>query len=373
MRIDRVRLVHVPLQLVSPLRTAAGDHTSRTALLVEITADDGTVGWGENVAPEGAFYTGETAALSLAYMRDQLVPGLVDDGDDYDDDIDDDFDDGDSVRMPMADHAVSSALADVETRQRGVPLAAAVGRKDVTRVQVGAVVGMHSTIDQMVDEAMLRVGEGYRRIKVKIAPGRDVEVVGAVRAALPSDVDLHVDANGAYGRGDIDHLGFLDKFAVGLVEQPFAHDDLETHARLSRAISTPVCLDESVSGLVDAMDAIATAACSVINVKPSRVGGFHQATAILRLCAENGIDAWVGGMLESGIGRAGCLALATHPACTMTADLSASNRYFVADVTAPFSLVEGCLEVPRGPGLGVEPLPEVLAAPSTVIETVFQR
>jgi O-succinylbenzoate synthase len=367
MRIDRVRLVHVPLQLVAPLRTSAGDHTSRTAVLVEITADDGTVGWGENVAPEGAFYTGETSAASLAYLREVLVPGLVNEGDD------DYLDDDDDMFMPMADHAVSSALADVETRQRGVPLAAAVGRRDVTRVHVGAVVGMHSSIDQVVEEAMQRVAEGYSRVKVKIAPGRDVDVVAAVRNAMPQSVDLHVDANGAYGRDDLSHLAFLDRFGVGLVEQPFPAGDLELHGRLSRSISTPVGLDESVSGLVDAMDAIASAACSVINVKPARVGGFHQATGILRLCAENGIDAWVGGMLESGIGRAGCVALATHPACTMTADLSASSRYFVSDVTEPFGLVDGYLEVPRGPGLGVEPLPEVLARPSTVIETVFER
>ncbi|MGA1361926.1 MAG: enolase C-terminal domain-like protein [Ilumatobacteraceae bacterium] len=222
-------------------------------------------------------------------------------------------------------------------------------------------------------EAVQRADEGYPRIKLKIAPGRDRDVVAAVRAALPADVDIHVDANGAYGAGDVGHLAFLDGFGIGLVEQPFPAADLQSHAALSRAISTPVCLDESVGGIVDAMNAIAGAACSVMNVKPSRVGGFHAATSILRLCAENGIDAWVGGMLESGIGRAGCLALATHPACTMTADLSASSRYFVSDVTEPFELENGCLRVPAGPGLGVEPLENVLSAAGTVVETLFER
>lgn len=368
MRIDRVRIVTVPLQLVTPLRTSQGDHTSRTATLVEITADDGTVGWGENVAPEGDFYTGETAALSRAFMREVLVPGLV--NDDFDDDLDLDEE---SAAMPMADHAVSSALADIEARQRGISLAAAVGRADVRRLRVGAVVGLHDSVDDAVAEAMTRVGEGYTRVKVKIAPGRDVDVVAAVRAAMPAAVELHVDANGAYGARDIRHLSFLDAHGVGLVEQPFAHNDLASHAALSRAIATPVCLDESVVTIVDAVDAIAAAACSVINVKPSRVGGFHQAVSILRLCAENGIDAWVGGMLESGIGRAGCLALATHPGCTMTPDLSASARYFVHDLTEPFVLVDGCLTVPEGPGIGVAPLPSVLADPATSIETVFER
>lgn len=367
MRIDRVRLVRVPLTLVSPLRTSQGDHTQRTAALVEITADDGTVGWGENVAPEGSFYTGETAQASVAHMREVLVPGLVND------DFEEDWEDEADFQMPMADHAVSSALADIEAQQRGIPLAAAVGRGDVDRVRVGAVVGLHDTVDSTVDEVMQRVDEGYTRVKVKIAPGRDMEVVAAVRSAIPAGVELHVDANGAYSRRDIPHLAFLDSFGVGMVEQPFPHGDMESHAKLSGAITTPVCLDESVGDFVDAMTAIATAACSVINVKPSRVGGFHQAVAILRLCAENGIDAWIGGMLESGIGRAGCLALATHPACTMTPDLSASARYFEHDVTAPFELVDGHLAVPRGPGLGVSPLASVLQAPGTVIDTLFER
>ena len=366
MRIDRVRLFHVPLTLVAPLRTAQGDHLTRTAVLVEITADDGTVGWGENVAPEGSFYTGESREVSVAHMRDVLVPSLVGE-------TDDDWDDDEEPSMPMADHALSSALADIDARQRGIPLSAALGRRDVRFVSVGAVVGLHSTVEATVAEAVQRAAEGYPRIKLKIAPGRDRDVVAAVRAALPATVDIHVDGNGSYGPADIGHLAFLDEFGVGLVEQPFPADDLQSHAALSRAVSTPVCLDESVGGIVDAMNAVASAACSVINVKPSRVGGFHAATAILRLCAENGIDAWVGGMLESGIGRAGCLALATHPACTMTADLSASSRYFVSDVTPPFELENGCLRVPDGPGLGVEPLAEVLTAPGTVVETLFER
>ena len=369
MRIDRVRLFHVPLTLVAPLRTARGDHLTRTAVLVEVTADDGTVGWGENVAPEGSFYTGETRELSVTHMREVLVPSLVGESDD---DMGDDWDD-EEPSMPMADHAVSSALADIDARQRDIPLAAALGRRDVHLVPVGAVVGLHPTVEAVVDEAVQRVAEGYPRIKLKIEPGRDRDVVAAVRAALPADVAIHVDANGSYGPHDVRHLAFLDEFAVGLVEQPFPADDLQSHAALSRAVTTPVCLDESIGGIVDVMNAISSAACSVINVKPSRLGGFHAATAILRLCAENGIDAWVGGMLESGIGRAGCLALATHPACTMTADLSASSRYFVSDVTPPFVLENGCLRVPAGPGLGVEPLAEVLSAAGTVVETLFER
>ena len=359
--------MRVPLVLTSPLRTSQGDHENRVATLVEVTADDGTVGWGENVAPDGAFYTGESAAASIAHMRDVLIPSLVTD------DFEEDWEDDDEFRMPMADHAVSSALADIEARQRGISLAAALGRADVRSIRVGAVVGLHPTVEQAVDEVMERVAEGYTRIKVKVAPGRDIDVVAAVRSALPAGTELHVDANGAYGPGDISRLRFVDDHDIGLVEQPFPADDLASHAKLSRSIATPVCLDESIGDIADAMIAIGSAACSVINVKPSRVGGFHQAVSILRLCAENGIDAWIGGMLESGIGRAGCSALATHPACTMTPDLSASNRYFVQDVTAPFVLVGGELAVPTGPGLGVTPRDEVLEDRSTVIETLYER
>lgn len=371
MRIDRVRVVRIPLQMVAPLRTSAGDHTSRTATLVEVTADDGTVGWGENVAPEGSFYTGETAEVSNRHLKEVVIPALASDRDDMDDD---DLDEEDSAlaTMPMAAHAFTSALADIEARQRGVSLAKALGGTP-GNVRVGVVVGLHDDIDSTVAECVARAAEGYTRVKIKIAPGNDVDVVREVRAALPPGVELHVDANGAYDPSEPGRLSFLDGFGVGLLEQPFAPAEMRAHAALARMISTPVCLDESVPDFAAAIEAISTGACSVINVKPSRVGGFHAAVAIMSLCAENGIGAWVGGMLESGIGRAGCLALATHPACTHTPDLSASDRYFLRDVTAPFVMTDGCIAVPRGPGLGVAPDPELLRDAATSIETVFGR
>lgn len=371
MRIDRVRLVRIPMQMTSPLRTSAGDHTARTATLVEVTADDGTVGWGEDVAPEGSFYTGETAELSLRHLRDVVIPALASDRSDMDDD-DLEEEDRALASMPMAAHAFTSALADIEARQRGVSLAGALGGAP-GNVRVGVVVGLHDDIDTTVAECVARASEGYTRVKVKISPGNDVDVVREARAALPHGVELHVDANGAYDPADPGRLAFLDGLGVGLLEQPFGPGEMRAHAVLSRMITTPVCLDESVPDFAAAIEAISTGACSVINVKPSRVGGFHAAVAILSLCADNGIGAWVGGMLESGIGRAGCLALATHPACTHTPDLSASDRYFLRDVTAPFVLADGHLAVPRGPGLGVVPDPELLAGAATSIETVFGR
>lgn len=370
MRIDRIRAFQVPLSLREPLRTAAGTHASRTALLVEVTADDGVRGWGENVAPEAGFYTGETAASSMAAMRDLLVPRLAASRDVFPADM---FDGWWGVSgWKMAKHALESAMWDVQCRRASVPLATVLGG-EVRPVKVGVVVGVHDATSDTVAECVLRAAEGYTRVKVKIEPGRDAEVVRAVRDSLDHSVDLHVDGNGAYARADLDHLIGICDLGVALIEQPFARDDLATHAILAAETNASVCLDESVESLTDLLEAIDAGACDSLNMKPSRVGGFREAMSMLEVCLQRGVPAWVGGMLESGIGRAGALALATHPACTLTPDLSASSRYFAADATPPFVLRNGCLDVPAGPGLGVEPLPEVLAADGTRIETLFDR
>ena len=370
MRIDRVRAFHVPLTLREPLRTAAGTHRSRTALLVEVTADDGVVGWGENVAPEAGFYTGETAVSSMAAMRDLLLPRLATADDVFPADM---FDGWWGVQgWKMAKHALESAMWDVQCRRASVPLAAVLGG-EVRPVKVGVVVGLHDDTGDTVAECAQRAAEGYARIKVKIEPGRDIEVVRAVRSSLDATVDLHVDGNGAYTRADLEHLVAVCDLGVALIEQPFARNDLAAHAALAGETNASVCLDESVESLADLLEAIDMGACDSLNMKPSRVGGFREAMSLLEACLQRGVPAWVGGMLESGIGRAGALALATHPACTLTPDLSASSRYFTADVTEPFVLRDGCLDVPAGPGLGVEPLAEVLSADDTRIETLFDR
>lgn len=370
MRIDRVRLVRAPLALVTPLRTSAGDHGSREAVLVEVTADDGTVGWGENVAPVGGFYTDESADNSLLALVDEFVPFLT-------------AANGVTATAMtsawwgvrgwlMAKHALSSAVWDAECRQRGVPLARALGGEP-GMVKVGVVVGISDTVKEVVDEVLGRVSQGYGRIKVKIAPGHDSDVVRTVRAAIPAHVDLHVDGNGAYGPADVDHLASVCAIGVALVEQPFARNDLSSHAALAARTPALVCLDESVESVDDLERAVEMRACGSCNVKPARVGSFSDAVALLDACSAHGVRAWIGGMLESGIGRAGALALATHPACSLTPDLSASDRYFAADITEPFVLEDGCLRVPGGPGIGVEPLSGVLEDPRTRIETLFQR
>lgn len=358
--------MRAPLALVAPLRTATGDHASRVASLVEVTTSDGVIGWGENVAPEGAFYTGETAADSYSVMRDVLAPLLLD-REIVVSDMLERWWGVDGWRM--AKHALESAVWDAQCRREGTPLATALGGA-VREVRVGAVVGLGATVAETVAECERRVAEGYTRVKVKIAPGRDAEVVRAVRAAIPGTVELDVDANGSYGAGDIDRLVSLCGEGVGLIEQPFARDDLGSHAALAAATGTIVGLDESIESLAELRRAMESGACGAVNVKPSKMGGLGEARAIAEVCRSHGIAAWVGGMLESAVGRASALALATHPGCTLTPDLSASDRYFRRDVAGPFEMSNGCLRVPSGPGLGLTPDPEVLSMGTTTIETV---
>ena len=369
MRIERIRVAHVPLALVSPLRTSHGAHQSRTAILVEITDASGFVGWGENVAPTGVDYVGEHAAQAHEAMVNILIPELVTH------EV--------SVGEMSADkwwgidghhfgkHALESALWDIHAQRQGLSLAEVLGAVEDS-VEVGVVVGMNDSIDSVVAETMMRIDEGYARVKLKIAPGHDFEVLAAVRDAVGDVFALQADANGAYGADDIDFLCSLDRFALQFIEQPFAVDDLASHSELVHRAATSVCLDESINTMSELIAALDRGACDVVNVKPSRVGGIRDAVAMHDELLKRGVDAWVGGMLESGIGRASCLALAAMPGFTLTPDLSASNRYFVADVTRPFALVDGMIAVPTGPGIGVAPLPEVLTGEGVIIETLFE-
>jgi len=370
MRIERIRVVRVPLVLVSPLRTSDGAHRSRSAVLVEITDSDGFVGWGENVAPTGVGYVGESAEASYAAMTQLLFPELVQ----HDVAVADLFADGWwGIRgHHFAKHAIESALWDVHARRQEKSLAEVLGAVE-TEIEVGVVVGIHDSIDDVVAEVMQRVGEGYARVKVKIAPGHDVEVLTAVRDAVGVEYALQADANGAYGADDIEVLCSLDRFALQFIEQPFAADDLDSHAELLHRSATSVCLDESVNTMSELLNALDRGACDVVNIKPSRVGGIRDAIAMHDVLVDRGIDAWIGGMLESGIGRASCLAVAAMPGFTLTPDLSASTRYFASDITKPFVLNDGVLQVPNGLGIGVEPLPEMLVGEDVEIETLFQR
>lgn len=354
--------------MVNPLRTSDGSHESRLATLVEITDSDGVIGWGENVAPAGVSYVDESTDESVAAMCELLAPLLA--GRDIDV----------FEMMPetwwgvsghhFAKHALESAVWDIHAQQESKPLREVIGGTR-TAIVPGVVVGVSDSVAETVAEVQQRIAEGYGRVKVKISPGRDAEVLRAIRVACGDALVLQADANAAYTKDDIALLCSFDEFNLQFIEQPFAADDMQAHAELEQRSHTAVCLDESICTVDELLSAIEMNACSVVNIKPSRVGGIGAAVQMHHIVKSHGIDAWVGGMLESGIGRASCLALASLPGFTMTPDLSASSRYFASDITVPFEMANGAIQVPTGLGIGVQPLPEVLSSSETRIQTVF--
>jgi len=229
-------------------------------------------------------------------------------------------------------------------------------------------VGIASSVPALLDEVRGYVAEGYRRIKLKVEPGWDLEPLTAVRAEFGADLLLQVDANTAYTVADLRRLARFDDFDLLLIEQPFDEEDLESHRVLSQTIRTPVCLDESVVSAASAAEAVRRGACSIVNIKAGRVGGYLEAARVHEVCRALGVPVWCGGMLETGLGRAANVALASLPGFTLPGDTSASARYYREDITEPFVMVDGRLPVPQGPGLGVLPRPEVLDAVTTARE-----
>ena len=227
-------------------------------------------------------------------------------------------------------------------------------------VPSGVAVGMHDSTGALLDAVERYVSDGYQRVKLKIEPGWDVEPVRAVRERFGDALLLQVDANTAYTLADARQLAKLDPFDLLLIEQPLPEDDMLGHADLAKLIKTPVCLDESIESARDAAAAIRLGAAAIVNIKPGRVGGYLEARRIHDVCVAHGVPVWCGGMLETGIGRAANVALASLPGFTLPGDTSASDRYFTRDVTDPFVLVDGHLAVPTGPGIGVEPIADVL-------------
>jgi o-succinylbenzoate synthase len=230
-----------------------------------------------------------------------------------------------------------------------------------------------ASVPELLDAVGRYLDQGYLRIKLKIEPGWDLEPVRAVRERFGDDLLLQVDANTAYTLRDIRHLAQLDAFDLLLIEQPLPEEDVAGHVELARQIRTPICLDESIVSAASAADAIARGACSIINIKAGRVGGYLEARRIHDVCAAHGVPVWCGGMLETGLGRAANLALAALPNFTLPGDISASDRYWRQDITVPFVLEGGRIRVPSGPGLGVRPDPDVLAAVTTSVEEVSLR
>jgi O-succinylbenzoate synthase len=338
----------VRLQLVRPFRTANDTTRVKDALLVHVVTADGD-GWGECGAQVSPTYQAETIDTARLVLRDHLVPRAFA-GASF----------GDVRGNPAAKAALECALLDARLRTEGISLARWLGGAR-EHVDAGVAIGMVDDLRELVALAERYAGEGYRRVKLKIEPGADIEPARAVRAALGAEVALQVDANGSYAPDDLDALSPLDDLGLQCIEQPLPPDALVAHAALAAQLSTPICLDESVPSAEAARDAIAIGACSVVSIKPARVGGIAAARRVHDVCAALATPALAGGMLETGIGRAALVALASLPNFTVPGDLSASDRYFEHDVvTEPFALDDGRLRVPTGPGLGVEVATDVL-------------
>ncbi|MEV7678339.1 o-succinylbenzoate synthase [Streptomyces sp. NPDC088341] len=361
MKLSGVELLRVRMPLVAPFRTSFGTQDVRELLLVRVVTPTGE-GWGECVAMAGPVYSPEYVDGAEHVLRNFLVPALL-------------AADGVTAHKVapllaaykghrMAKAALEMAVLDAELRAHGQSFATALGSTRDT-VPCGVSVGIMDSVPQLLDVVGGYLDEGYVRIKLKIEPGWDVEPVRAVRERFGDGVLLQVDANTAYTLADAPLLARLDPFGLLLIEQPLEEEDILGHAELARRVRTPICLDESIVSARSAADAITLGACAVVNIKPGRVGGYLEARRVHDVCAAHGIPVWCGGMIETGLGRAANVALASLPGFTLPGDTSASDRFYRTDITEPFVLKDGRLPVPTGPGLGVAPVPDLLAAVTT--------
>ncbi|MCX6145246.1 MAG: o-succinylbenzoate synthase [Ignavibacteriales bacterium] len=353
MRIDRIELRHTKMELVSPFETSLGVELYEEHIIVRVDGD-GVSGWGECVVEPTPSYSYETLQTAWHVLRDFLIPALL-------------RKDISSMEDALAKTAwvrghrmaragVEAALSDALAKAKGISLSQFLGgtRK---RINVGVSVGLQSSPARLVEVIAEYLQDGYKRIKIKIAPGRDLDLVIAVRKAYPS-IQLQVDANSAYTLKDIDMLRALDEYNLQLIEQPLGYDDIYDHSILARELKTPICLDESIYNVSDTKAALELGSCRIINIKPGRVGGYTESKRIHDFCASKNVPVWHGGMDESGIGRAGNVALASLPNFVLPGDISASKRYYKEDTVDPAFEVDsdGTMAVPTKPGIGVEVL-----------------
>ncbi len=351
MKIDRIELREIHLQLVAPFETSFGVTTQRRIILVKVFSG-GLVGWGECTCGEGPFYNHEATDTAWLVLRDYAAPLTI----------------GKEIGSPekaagltasirgnrMARAAIETAIWDLEARRQEIPLWQLLGGTQ-EEIPSGVSLGLQETDAALLKKIETELTAGYQRIKLKIKPGRDYEMVKAVRKEYPS-IKLTVDANSAYTLKDVEMLRRLDEFDLMLIEQPLAYDDIIDHAELQRQVQTPICLDESILSVGDARKALKLGACKIINIKLGRVAGHTEARKLETYCRERKIPVWCGGMLEAGIGRAHNIAMATQTGFVMPGDVSASKRYWTEDIIVPPVEVtpRGTIVRPTAPGIGFE-------------------
>ena len=350
MRIDRLDLRLCRLPLVSFFETSFGRSYDRTFLLVRLTGE-GHEGWGEAVAEANPYYSSETTETAWHIITSFLAPRLLGVSFEHPREI---FPALKPIRgHHMAKAAVEMAAWDLYARSVGQPLTRVLGGTRA-RIASGVSIGIQDSLDQLAGKIEHELAAGYQRVKIKVKPGWDLAAAEMVRSRF-GRVPLMVDANAAYTLADAAHLSRFDAFDLMMIEQPLDYDDVSDHAELQRTLRTPICLDESIHTVRIARDAIAIGACQIINIKPGRVGGHLESIRLHDLCASHQIPVWHGGMLETGIGRAHNIHLASLPNFSLPGDIAASKRYYQLDLIDPPIEVaaDGTVAVPDGPGIGV--------------------
>jgi O-succinylbenzoate synthase len=352
MKLDRIVLRQIQMPLVHFFETSFSRTYKRDIVLVEVQGD-GLSGWGEVTAGENPFYNEEWTDSAWPVLRDYAAPRVL----------------GRELASaadvaPLTKHirghlmargGLETAVWDLEARRDGVPLWQKIGAGARREIPCGVSIGIQDSVEQLLDKIQTELDAGYQRIKMKIKPGWDVDVVRRVRERFPA-IKLMADANSAYTLADIDHLKRLDDFYLMMIEQPLPHDDIIDHAELQRHLQTPICLDECIRNAHHAEQAIRLRACGIVNIKLGRVGGFSEARKVHDVCQSAGIPVWCGGMLEAGIGRAHNIALASLPNFVLPGDVSASKRYWKQDIIVPAveTTPAGTIELRDGVGFGYD-------------------
>jgi o-succinylbenzoate synthase len=352
MRVDRIELREIQLPLVHFFETSFGRTTTRRIVLVRAECA-GVTGWGEVTCGESPLYNYETPVTAWHILRDFLIPGTL--GRDLDGpaEIASRFK---HIRgHSMAKAALENALWDIEAQCKSTPLSRLIGGT-LEEIPCGVSIGIQNSVEELLEKIQIELDAGYQRIKIKIKPGWDLNVLERVRERFPRIV-LSVDANSAYSLADLNHLKSFDRFNLLMIEQPLDWNDIIDHAVLQRELKTAICLDESIHDAGDARKAIEAGACKIVNIKLGRVGGFTGAKQVHDVCRAHRIPVWCGGMLESGIGRAHNIAMSTLEGFTLPGDVSASRRYWHQDIIDPEVTVSprGTIIVPAAPGLGYSP------------------
>jgi O-succinylbenzoate synthase len=349
MKIEAITLREIQMPLVHFFETSFSRIYSRRILLIQAQCD-GVNGWGECVAGEDPFYSSEWIESAWPTIKHYLAPALLGKS----------IDSGrDSAALMskvrghrMAKASLENALWDAEAKQKQQPLWRLLGGKQ-KEIPCGVSIGIQDSIEQLLEKIETELAAGYRRIKIKVKPGWDINVLERVRSRW-SDIVLSCDANSAYTLDEVEHLRKFDQFNLLMIEQPLWNDDIYYHARLQRELRTAICLDESIQNVRDAAQAVETDACHILNIKVGRVGGFSEAKKVHDVCLANKVPVWCGGMLESGIGRAHNIALSTLENFKLPGDVSASKRYWKEDIIEPEVEVtpQGTIPISDEPGTG---------------------